>query len=71
MLPVFALREGRRRCRVVFSPPVHVARTGDRNADLTRAMEQVAADIERAIRSAPHQWFVFRELWPRAGRVSR
>jgi lauroyl/myristoyl acyltransferase len=64
MLPVFAIRAGRRRCRVVFSPPIYVPRTADRNADLTWAMGQVAAEVERAIRSAPHQWFVFKELWP-------
>jgi KDO2-lipid IV(A) lauroyltransferase len=71
MLPVFALRDGRRRCRVVFGPPVHVPRTADRNADLTWAMNQVAAEVERAVRAAPHQWFVFRELWPDDPPVSR
>jgi lauroyl/myristoyl acyltransferase len=64
MLPVFAIREGRRRCRVVFCPPVYVPRTDDRHADLTWAMERVAADVERAVRATPHQWFVWRELWP-------
>jgi KDO2-lipid IV(A) lauroyltransferase len=65
MLPVFALREGRRRCRVVFGPPITVPHTADRNADLTWAMGRIAAEVERAVRSAPHQWFVFRELWPK------
>jgi len=71
MLPVFAIREGRRRCRVIFCPPVHVPRTDDRNADFTWAMGRVAAEVERAVRGAPHQWFVFRELWPETGPVSR
>jgi KDO2-lipid IV(A) lauroyltransferase len=64
MLPVFALREGRRRFRLVFSPPVEVARTADRDADLAAAMGRVAGEIEHAIRRAPDQWFVFVELWP-------
>ena len=64
MLPVFAIREGRRRCRILFSPPIRVPRTENRAADLTWAMGRVAAEIERAVRAAPHQWFVFRELWP-------
>jgi KDO2-lipid IV(A) lauroyltransferase len=64
LLPVFVLREGRRRYRVVFRPPIHVPRTGDRAADLTATMRQVAAEIEWAIRRAPHQWFCFRRLWP-------
>ncbi len=64
ILPVFALRAGRRRFRLVFRPPIEVARTLDRNADLAAAMGRVAGDIEYAIRRAPEQWFVFRELWP-------
>jgi len=64
MLPVFALREGRRRFRLVFRPPIEVARTRDRRADLEAAMGSVAGEIEYAIRRAPEQWFVFRVLWP-------
>jgi len=64
MLPVFALREGRRRFRLVFRPPIEVARTADRGADLEAAMGSVAGEIEYAIRRAPEQWFVFRSLWP-------
>src|SRR5262245_7336222 len=64
MLPVFAIREGRRRCRIVFGPPVTVPETDDRNADLTWAMGRIAAEVERAVRGTPQQWFVFRELWP-------
>ena len=65
MLPVFAIRTGRRRCRVVFGPPIEVPRTDDRQADLTYAVGRVAVEVERAVRAAPHQWFVFRELWPK------
>jgi KDO2-lipid IV(A) lauroyltransferase len=64
MLPVFALRVGRRRIRVVLRPPIDVPRTAHRNADLAAAMRRVAGEIEAGIRRAPHQWFVFRELWP-------
>jgi len=64
MLPVFAIREGRRRYRVIFCPPIDIPRTHDRDADAAAAMARVAAEIECAVRRAPHQWFVFRELWP-------
>ncbi len=64
MLAVFALREGRRGVRMVFRPPIDVAATADRNVGLADAMQRVAAEIEAGIRRAPHQWFVFRELWP-------
>jgi len=66
MLPVFALREGRRGVRMVFRPPIHLARTANRAADLEVAMRRVAGEMEEGIRRAPHQWFVFRELWPDA-----
>jgi lauroyl/myristoyl acyltransferase len=63
ILPVFVLREGRRRYRVVFRPPILAPRTGDRGADLEATMRRVAAEVERAIARAPHQWFCFRRLW--------
>lgn len=64
VLPVFAIREGRRRYRVVFRPPILVPATADRGADLDSAVQAIARELEHAIRRAPHQWFVFRELWP-------
>ncbi len=64
ILPVFALREGRRGVRILFRPPIEVARSANRNADLADAMRRVASEIEAGVRRAPHQWFVFRELWP-------
>lgn len=64
MLPVFVFREGRRRYRVVFRPPIHAPRTGSRSADLEWTMRRVAADLEWAVRREPHQWFCFRRLWP-------
>jgi len=72
IMPVFAIREGRRRYRVVMTPPIDVPRTHDRNADFAVATQRVATEIERAVSRAPYQWFVFRELWPEAkGTVSR
>lgn len=32
---------------------------------------RIAAEIEGAVRRTPHQWFVFRELWPGIEPVSR
>lgn len=64
LLPAFVFREGRRRYRLVFRPPIVAPRTADRAADLAVAMRQVAAEVEWAIRREPHQWFCFRRLWP-------
>lgn len=64
MIPIFAIREGRRRFRLVFRPPITAPRTRNRDADLWDATTQLARDIEYGIRRAPYQWFVFRALWP-------
>jgi lauroyl/myristoyl acyltransferase len=64
LVPIFVLREGRRAYRIEVAEPIAVARTRDREADVAAAMRRVAAEIERAIAGAPHQWFCFRRLWP-------
>ena len=64
LLPVFVFREGRRRYRVIFRPPIFAPNTSDAGADRAAAMKRVAVEIEWAIRRAPHQWFCFKQLWP-------
>jgi lauroyl/myristoyl acyltransferase len=64
ILPVFAIREGRRRYRCLFMEPIQVTRSADRDRDVAEATRQLATAIETAVRRAPEQWFVFRELWP-------
>ena len=71
ILPVFAFREGRRRYRVCCSPPIRVATTASRAADLGAAAALLASEIEGAIRRAPHQWFCFRSVWPDSAGSSR
>lgn len=63
MIPVFAIREGRRRFRLVFRPPIEAPRTRNRDEDLHLATTALARELEYGIRRAPHQWFVFRALW--------
>jgi len=47
----------------VVRPPIPVARTSDREADVADAVQRLAGEIEWAIRRAPHQWFCLRRLW--------
>ena len=63
IVPVFNFREGRFLMRTVVRPSFHVAKTGDRAADISAAVHHLAAEIEWAIRQHPHQWFCFRNLW--------
>ncbi len=65
LLPVFLFRDGRLRSRPVVRPPIRVATTGDRDRAIAEVMARIATDVEWAIRHRPHQWFCFRELWPK------
>ncbi|MFN7979038.1 MAG: lysophospholipid acyltransferase family protein [Vicinamibacterales bacterium] len=64
LVPVFAVLEADYTVHTVIRPPITVARTTDRDADLTVALTALATEIETAIRRAPHQWYCFRQLWP-------
>ena len=64
LVPVFVLREGRFKYRVVFRPPLVVSPTADRADALRELAQTITGEIEWAIRERPHQWFCFRRLWP-------
>jgi lauroyl/myristoyl acyltransferase len=64
IVPIFNFREGRFLMRVVVRPPLRVANTTDRTADIANATHHLAGEIEWAIRERPYQWFCFRRLWP-------
>jgi lauroyl/myristoyl acyltransferase len=63
LLPVFVFREGRLRYRCAIRPPIQVARTSNRQADVEEAVLKLAAELQWAIGYRPHQWFCFRKLW--------
>lgn len=63
LLPVFCFRQGRRRYQMVIRPPIDPSPTGDPEVDRNEALQNIAHEIEWAIRQRPHQWFCFRRLW--------
>jgi lauroyl/myristoyl acyltransferase len=63
IVPVFVFRRGRRAYRCWIDEPIAVESTADRQGDVERAVLRFNASLERAIRSEPHQWFIFRRLW--------
>ncbi len=63
LVPVFVFREGRLSYRCAIRPPIAVARTADKSADIATATGRFAAELEAAIRSRPYQWFCFRKVW--------
>lgn len=64
LVPVFVFRVARRHYRIEIADLIRVPRTADRQEDLSAATQRMGNEIERAIRTAPHQWFCFRNLWP-------
>jgi lauroyl/myristoyl acyltransferase len=47
-------------------PPIEPIRSGNRDADVAATMQLVVANLEQIIRQAPHQWYMFRDMWPTA-----
>jgi lauroyl/myristoyl acyltransferase len=66
ILPVFTLREGRRRYRIVFREPIVVG--GDASDETSgeaaqeRALAQLVGEIEGVVRNRPDQWFCFARI---------
>lgn len=65
LVPVFVFRTGRGKARVVVRKPIRAVLSADRERDVEAMLRELAGEIEWAIREHPHQWFCFRELWPR------
>jgi hypothetical protein len=51
----------------VVLPPIEPVRTGNRDADVRATMQLVVEHLEKIIRRSPHQWYMFRNMWPAAG----
>jgi len=60
--PVFVIRTGRRRYRLLACEPIVVERTRDRDAGLAQAIDRWRALLEEVIRGHWQQWFNFEPL---------
>jgi lauroyl/myristoyl acyltransferase len=61
--PVFVVRLGRRRYRLMTSRPIEIVRSRNRDDDFARAVEQWTAELERVISECWFQWFAFEPYW--------
>ena len=59
----FARRTGGSRMRVSLDPPLHLERSGDREADVEAGMARVTRALEAGIRATPDQWFALHPVW--------
>lgn len=57
--PLFIVRRGRRRYRLIVARPFEVVRTRDRAEAFERAIAQWTRELEGVIRAAWYQWFAF------------
>jgi KDO2-lipid IV(A) lauroyltransferase len=65
VLPAFCLRQGDGELVLTVQPPLALARTNDRQADMVENTQVMNDAVAEAIRSHPDQWFWFHKRWKR------
>ena len=64
LFPLFIARCGFRKYRIIVDPPITVARTGrNREADITAAVDQWCAVLQKVIGQNWDQWFAFTPIF--------
>jgi phosphatidylinositol dimannoside acyltransferase len=61
--PVFVVRMGRRRYRLMTSRPIEITRSRNRDEDFARAVAQWMTELENVVRGCWYQWFTFEPYW--------
>ena len=51
------------RYRILYEPPLEIARTGELTRDIQTATQQMADVIERTVRAYPDQWLWIHRRW--------
>ena len=63
LVPSFILRQPDGRYAGFRLDPIHVERTGDRDANVQAAMQAFASALENIVREYPHLWYHFYPYW--------
>jgi lauroyl/myristoyl acyltransferase len=63
LLPAFSVRDKDDRYIAIGEAPMFLTPSGDHEADVRGAMEQILAAFERYIRKYPDQWHVLEPIW--------
>ncbi len=69
VLPVFIVRLGPRRYRIVLGAERHVPRNAT-NDEIDATLAAIVAEFEALVRAYPEQWFQFQPFWPAAGEIA-
>jgi KDO2-lipid IV(A) lauroyltransferase len=71
VLPVFMIRDGHRRHRLVIKEPLQLAETGNIKKDVETNTQRMNETLESMIRQYPDQWFWVHRRWERKEKVYR
>lgn len=64
IVPGFLMQDRRGRFHGRILPPIEPQRTGNRAQDVQATMQRLVEDLEHVIACSPHQWYMFRAMWP-------
>ena len=63
LVPIFMIREGFGRHRVIVEAPIDVVRTNDEAADVVAITQKYVDILEKYVRKYPSQWFWVHRRW--------
>jgi lauroyl/myristoyl acyltransferase len=69
VIPVFMVREGFHRHRVLIRSPLEIVQSGDVRRDVETNTLRINQTLESVIRLYPDQWFWVHRRWERKKRV--
>ncbi len=69
VVPVFMVRDGFERHRVLIQKPLEMVRSGDVTKDVEVNTQRITQTLESVVRQFPDQWFWVHRRWERKQRV--
>ena len=63
VIPAFIVRQPKKGHRILLSPPIYGASTGESTDEIQRLTEQMTQVMEERIRRYPDHWWWFQRRW--------
>ncbi len=63
LVPMYIIREGRKRHRLIIEPEIPLVNTGDKEQDLITNTQRLTKVIEKYVRKYPSQWWWMHNRW--------
>jgi Kdo2-lipid IVA lauroyltransferase/acyltransferase len=71
ILPIFMIRDGYQKHRLLIKEPLRLTETGDVKKDVETNTEKINKTLEEMVRQYPDQWFWVHRRWERRKRAHR